>query len=119
MVKKINKAAENCFFETGKYVLLPRSFETLNEVVDILKKDTTVRLNIEGYTDNVGKPRDNQMLSENRAISVLKYLELKGISADRLHAKGFGEFMPVADNSTSRGRAKNRRVEIKLIIVSL
>jgi OOP family OmpA-OmpF porin len=112
-IKKIKKAAENCFFETGKYTLLPKSFASLNEVVVLLKNDSTILLNIEGYTDNVGKPKDNQILSENRARSVMIYLISNGVSAPRLHAQGFGQSNPVADNKSAKGRAKNRRVEIK------
>jgi OmpA-OmpF porin, OOP family len=116
IAKKIKIAAENCFFETGKYSLLPKSFKSLNEVVNILKSDTSLKLNIEGYTDNQGNSKSNQLLSENRAKSVMNYLLMKGIATQRLSFAGFGETNPVADNSTPEGRAKNRRVEIKIRI---
>jgi outer membrane protein OmpA-like peptidoglycan-associated protein len=114
VVKRINLAAKNCFFETGKYRLLPKSYKALNEVVLILKSDTALTLLIEGHTDNIGKEHENQLLSENRAKSVLNYLVDKGVQIRRLHSEGFGQSKPVSTNSTSEGRSRNRRVEMKL-----
>jgi OOP family OmpA-OmpF porin len=111
---KISNAAENCLFETGKYKLLPKSFETLNVVAQILQADSSLFLKIRGYTDNVGNSKTNQILSENRAKSVISYLILKGISTHRLTAEGFGQLKPIDSNSTPLGRAKNRRVEIEV-----
>jgi outer membrane protein OmpA-like peptidoglycan-associated protein len=74
----------------------------------------TVRIEIGGHTDNVGKPADNLALSNNRAKAVVRYLISKGIAASRMTAKGYGETKPIADNSSEEGRAKNRRTELKV-----
>jgi outer membrane protein OmpA-like peptidoglycan-associated protein len=107
-------AAENIYFETGSAKLLAKSFTSLNKVVTILTTDPNLKLNISGHTDNTGKADKNQILSENRAKSVVDYLVKKGIDASRLSSAGFGQDQPVADNKTVAGRAKNRRVELKL-----
>ncbi len=71
-------------------------------------------MDIDGHTDNVGSDALNQTLSENRAASVKAYLASKGVDESRLLSTGYGEKQPVADNKTAAGRAKNRRVELKL-----
>jgi outer membrane protein OmpA-like peptidoglycan-associated protein len=73
-----------------------------------------IKVSIEGHTDSTGKAETNQKLSEKRAGSVKTYLVSKGISADRLVTSGHGSEMPIEDNKTAAGRAKNRRVEFKL-----
>jgi OOP family OmpA-OmpF porin len=113
VIDKINYAAKNIFFATGSAKLLPKSFKSLNEVVKILSDDQTLKLDIDGHTDSQGKPDKNQTLSENRANAVKAYLTGKGVDASRLFAAGHGQDMPVADNKTAAGRAKNRRVEMK------
>ncbi len=113
VIDKINYAAKNIFFATGSAKLLPKSFKSLNEVVKILSGDQTLKLDIDGHTDTQGKPDKNQTLSENRANSVKTYLTGKGVDASRLFAAGHGQDIPVADNKTAAGRAKNRRVEMK------
>lgn len=114
LVEQFNKAARNVFFKTGSYELLPASFKALDEVLELLKKHSALRLTIEGHTDNVGKPDANQLLSEQRAAAVSAYLRSKGVDPARLQAIGFGADQPKTDNNTSRGRATNRRVEFKL-----
>ena len=81
----------------------------------MLKDNPTVKIEISGHTDNVGKPADNLALSNSRAKSVVNYLISKGIAAQRLVAKGYGETKPMADNKTEEGKAKNRRTELKVI----
>ena len=105
----------NLFFETAKFNIKPESEIELNKVVQLLQENPTVKIQIEGHTDNVGKTIDNQKLSEARARSTVSYLIQKGIRADRLIAKGFGATKPVADNKTEEGRAQNRRTELKVI----
>jgi len=73
-----------------------------------------LKLGIHGHTDNVGKPDKNKVLSENRAAAVKKYLVTKGVDESRITSVGHGQDEPVADNKTAGGRAKNRRVELKI-----
>jgi len=105
----------NIFFETKKFDLDPKSQAELDKVIQLLNDNPTIRIEISGHTDNVGKPADNITLSNNRARSVVSYLFSKGIAAQRLVAKGYGETKPVADNKTEDGRAMNRRTELKVI----
>ncbi len=99
-------------FNTGKADILPDSESTLNEIVKLMQQEGSLRLRIEGHTDNQGNATANQALSEKRAQAVVAWLTGHGVSAARLTAKGFGQTKPVADNSTEDGRAKNRRVEL-------
>lgn len=105
----------NLFFETAKYDIKPESEVELNKVVQFLQDNPTVKIQLEGHTDNVGSPTDNQKLSQARAYAVVNYLVLKGIKGTRLVAKGFGTTKPVADNSTETGRAQNRRTELRVV----
>ena len=75
----------------------------------------TLKVSIEGHTDNAGNPADNQKLSEERANAVLLYLVTQGVEKNRLVAKGFGATKPIADNSTETNMAKNRRTEFVII----
>lgn len=113
VIDKINVAAKNIFFATGSAKLLPKSFKSLNEVVKILNDNPSYKLDIDGYTDNTGKPDKNQLLSENRAKAVVTYLKSKGIDESKLIAAGYGQDKPLVDNKTAAGRSKNRRVEMK------
>ncbi len=75
-------------------------------------------IDVYGHTDSTGSDAYNQTLSESRARTVADYLAMRGVSEARIRSKGFGETMPVADNAAEEGRAKNRRVEIKIVPVS-
>jgi outer membrane protein OmpA-like peptidoglycan-associated protein len=113
--KRIDVAAKNVFFATGSSKLLAKSFKSLDEVAKILNEDPNLKLDVEGHTDNTGKPDKNQTLSEQRAQSVVDYLTTKGgVDPTRLVSAGFGQDQPVADNKTAAGRAQNRRVDLKL-----
>jgi OmpA-OmpF porin, OOP family len=115
IVKKVQFAAKNIFFATGSSKLLPTSSKSLLAVAKILKDDANLKLDIEGHTDNKGTPAKNQVLSENRAKSVLEFLKTKGgIDESRMTAAGYGDTKPIADNKTVKGRSLNRRVELKL-----
>ncbi|MCW3074429.1 MAG: flagellar motor protein MotB [Flaviaesturariibacter sp.] len=105
----------NIFFDVKKYEIKPESGAELDRVAQFLKDNPTVRLQIEGHTDNVGSAVDNQKLSEQRARSVVNYLIYKGIKDTRLVPKGFGATQAIADNKTEEGRAQNRRTEAKVI----
>ena len=102
-------------FEVNSDVLKPESRQVLDEAVAILQPRTSVRLEIQGHTDNTGNSAYNMKLSDKRAAAVKAYLVSKGIAADRLEAKGYGDTMPVADNSTAEGRNANRRIEFKVL----
>ncbi|HJW29725.1 MAG TPA: thrombospondin type 3 repeat-containing protein [Saprospiraceae bacterium] len=101
-------------FELGKATLKPESFSVLNQILNIMKKYPDYKLSIEGHTDNTGSADVNQKLSESRAKACYDYLAQKGIPANRLAYKGFGQTRPIADNSTYSGRTLNRRVEFNL-----
>jgi outer membrane protein OmpA-like peptidoglycan-associated protein len=103
------------FFETGQYALLPESEYELGKVVELLRQNPRLKVEIGGHTDNVGKPADNQRLSEQRAKAVRDYLISKGIAESSLTYKGYGESKPVASNDSEQGRAQNRRTEMKII----
>ena len=111
--EQLNRAATQIFFATGSYKLLPKSFPALNEVVKLLQNNPGLQMHIEGHTDNTGTPEKNQVLSENRAKAVMNYLQKSGIPSSRLQATGYGQQRPVDENSTSTGRAANRRVVLQ------
>jgi len=114
IIEKVNYAAKKIFFATKSDVIVTASYSALDQVVAVLKANTTLKLFIEGHSDNVGTPAFNLTLSQKRADAVRNYLIKKGIDASRLQAKGYGMERPVADNSTEAGKAANRRVELKL-----
>ena len=81
----------------------------LDQLIEFLTENPLICIQIQGHTDNIGNDAENMKLSENRARSVYNYLVLKGISAKRLTYHGYGKTMPVAENDSEEGRAKNRR----------
>jgi OOP family OmpA-OmpF porin len=105
----------NVFFDSGKSSLKPESSKELNELTEYMQLKKTMVIEIAGHTDNVGNKDANQKLSEDRANAVRNYLIKKGISADRIVAKGYGDTQPVADNTTEEGKHKNRRTEVRTI----
>ncbi len=113
--KGANIVLKNIFFETNKYNLRPESMAELNKVVALLNDNPNLKIQIDGHTDNVGQPKDNLLLSENRAKAVVGYLLNKGIGQQRLSYKGFGASKPVADNATEKGKSLNRRTELSVI----
>jgi len=110
--KECHVALYGVLFDFNKSTLQPASDPVLQQILSLLKKDTTLQLEIQGHTDNVGNDAYNQTLSEARAHTVVTWLTQHGIAAARLSAKGYGKTRPVADNGTDVGRSKNRRVEI-------
>ncbi|MFZ9395817.1 MAG: OmpA family protein [Erythrobacter sp.] len=102
-------------FDVGSATLKPAFRDTLNGVADSLIKYPNSIVDVYGHTDSTGSDAFNQSLSERRAQTVANYLTSRGVSQARLRWQGFGETMPVADNTTEEGRARNRRVEIKII----
>lgn len=102
-------------FDVGSATLKPAFRDTLNGVADSLIKYPNSIIDVYGHTDSTGSDAFNQTLSERRAQTVANYLTSRGVSQARLRWQGFGETMPVADNTTEEGRSRNRRVEIKII----
>jgi outer membrane protein OmpA-like peptidoglycan-associated protein len=106
--------ASDYLFDFDKSVIKKQYYGKLDEIAATIKKDPKLKVEVQGHTDSVGSDKYNMGLSKRRANAVRDYLIKKGgISADRLTAVGFGESKPVAPNTTSEGRAKNRRVELQ------
>ncbi len=104
----------NLFFNTNESVILPYSIPELKRVAGILKSQG-LKVEIRGHTDNVGDAAKNQVLSENRAKAVKEFLVKEGYDDALLTTKGYGATKPIADNNTDAGRAKNRRVELRIV----
>ncbi len=100
---------DDIFFATNKYYLSKDAQRIIDKFYIFLSENPGIEIEIQGHTDNVGQDDANLILSDNRAKSVYSYLIEKGISASRMTAKGYGETVPVGDNATYSGRAKNRR----------
>ncbi len=113
--KALNTKLQAINFKSGSAQLLASSYAALDYVVQFLKDFETLRYEIQGHTDSQGSDDYNLILSAARAGTVRSYLVSKGVPEDRVLAIGYGETMPVADNATGRGRAKNRRVEFKIV----
>lgn len=105
----------NILFNTGNATLRAESFSELNKLVNLLRENPAVRIEVSGHTDNVGSATVNKRLSRSRALSVKNYLISQGISGDRVNFEGYGFDRPIAPNETSDGRAANRRVEIEVL----
>ncbi len=115
LTTKASVILKNIFFDTNESKLKPSSLSELDKVVQLMNENPNLKIQINGYTDDVGKPNDNLALSTARAVSVINYLLQKGIQKERLTFKGFGETNPIADNKTEEGKAKNRRTELSVI----
>jgi len=113
---KLERAVKLVQFESGKAVLLQKSYTVLDEVVAVMKQYPEYSLNIDGHTDNQGDDKMNLQLSERRAKTCLDYLVSKGAAASRIAATGYGETRPISDNGTAAGRDKNRRVQFELYV---
>ena len=118
-LKKIRKGNEtvlkNIFFESGSSKLKESSLIELNRIVELMNTISTLKIAIDGYTDNTGSAAVNIQLSLDRAKSVMQYLVSKGISDSRLQTNGYGMYNPVDTNNTPEGRALNRRIEMKVM----
>lgn len=109
---KVRVRLNNIFFDFDRYELRPESFLELDRWVKLLADNPDMEVRIHGHADSTGPELYNKVLSENRAQAVVIYLTDKGISRQRIKARGFGENRPVATNETEEGRQENRRVEI-------
>lgn len=111
----LNEYAKTILFDTGKSTIKAQSATVLDQIVGVLNEYSNSKFTIEGHTDSTGSLATNNRLSQERADAVRVYLVDKGISPDRLTAKGFGPSNPIASNKNAKGRALNRRVEINLV----
>jgi outer membrane protein OmpA-like peptidoglycan-associated protein len=108
-----NYILKNVLFESGKTSLKPESFPALDELFSTLQAASGSRIEIGGHTDSRGRDSINLRISQQRADIIKSYLVKKGISADRITARGFGASEPVATNETEEGRQANRRTEVR------
>lgn len=106
---------KNIYFDFDKTTLKSESFVELNKVVDFLKQNPSVSIEISGHTDSKGSDTYNQNLSQGRSQAVVDYLISQGIDSSRLEAHGYGESKPIDSNETEDGRANNRRVEFTVL----
>jgi OmpA-OmpF porin, OOP family len=102
-------------FEQGKAVINPKSFQELDELVAMMKDSPKVEIQLEGHTDNKGNPQANLKLSQSRVDAVKKYITARGINKNRVKTKAFGGSQPIAKEDTEEARAKNRRVEMRVL----
>jgi OOP family OmpA-OmpF porin len=101
------------YFDTDKSNIEPQYYPILDEVVTVLERNPSLKLEIQGHTDNRGSAKYNEDLSEARAKAVMNYLIDQGIERDRLSAEGYGLTKPAYPNTSPENRAKNRRVELE------
>jgi outer membrane protein OmpA-like peptidoglycan-associated protein len=113
--KDVDIVLNNIFFDSGKADLRPESFSELDKLQKLLSQNSTLKVEISGHTDNVGKDTDNQALSQKRAAAVVEYLVTKGVNADNIKAIGYGETKPILSNDTEENRQLNRRIEMKIL----
>ena len=106
---------EGVYFDNDSAKLRSASVATLDKAVATLNRRATIKVEVAAHTDSSGSDSYNLALSERRAASVKDYLVAHGIDATRLTSKGYGETQPVASNATKEGRAKNRRVELRVM----
>ena len=101
-------------FDVDRASIKPRFYRTLNAVATVLNGFPETDVIVTGHTDSTGSAAYNQRLSERRALAVARYLQAQGVNPARIRAQGMGESMPIASNATEEGRARNRRVEIRI-----
>ncbi|HVJ21074.1 MAG TPA: OmpA family protein [Polyangiaceae bacterium] len=114
-VKAFTGVIQGIEFDRGKATIRKTSVRTLSKAVEVLKKFPTVRVEISGHTSSEGNEEFNQKLSEDRAASVKAWIVDHGVEQDRIQTRGAGSSEPLADNKTAAGKAKNRRIEFKLL----
>lgn len=115
LVEKKYTMQDALLFDFGKADLRPEAEPALEKLALVLQKNPTLHFEISGHTDNVGNEESNQLLSEQRALTVYKALIDKKVAPEQLAWKGFGKTQPVASNDTEEGRQKNRRVECRVL----
>lgn len=105
----------NIYYNTNSAQIKEESKLILQSFAEYMAENPNMKIEIQGHTDNVGNPKDNEALSTNRAFSIKELLEANKIDGSRITAKGYGQSKPVADNKTEEGRAKNRRTEFLIL----
>ena len=110
-----NIVLDHLIFEQGKAVINPQSFPSLDEVVAMLKDNPKMVIELEGHTDNQGNAKMNMELSKDRVENVKRYLVTKGIEKSRVETKAYGGTKPILNANTPEARAKNRRVEMRIL----
>ena len=114
-INALDGYAKTILFNTGKASFQKQTLPVLVSIVAILKENPTAKFTISGHTDSVGNAASNLKLSNGRAAAVKNYLVSNGVAADRLTSNGFGDTQPIDNNTTSKGKANNRRVEVKYV----
>ena len=114
-IKKMNENFKSILFNKGTPDLKSESFPLLKSIVAVLKEFPTAKFRLEGHADSEGTDELNIALSQQRAASVRNFLIENGVAADRLTSEGYGESKPIDTNNNEKGKAKNRRVEVKLV----
>jgi len=119
LAKDANLTLKDIYFESNSSDLFESSFEELDRVIKLMKSYPTMKIEIAAHTDDIGAAAYNVRLSKQRANSVISYITSNGIEEDRLISQGYGESKPVVPNDSEENRAKNRRVELKILDIQL
>ena len=115
MEGKVSIILENIFFDTNKYELKPESYPELRRLAKFVSENPGAMLEISGHTDNSGQLESNKTLSQRRADSVRQFLIENGCGEDQIRATGYGPDKPIDSNATEKGKARNRRVEFRIM----
>ncbi|MCK6530099.1 OmpA family protein [Myxococcota bacterium] len=115
VIRRFSGVIEGVWFENNSTDFTAASFPMLNSAAETLRSYPSLRVEVQGHASADGNDEYNRDLSQRRAEAVMRYMANLGVAADRLIAVGYGEDSPIADNSTPAGRAKNRRVEFRVI----
>lgn len=106
---------KDLIFAQGQSEIDPKSYAGLDEMVQMMTENTKIEIQLEGHTDNVGSPKANLLLSQDRVDAVKKYMVAKGINKSRIQTKAFGGTQPLGNEKTPTERMKNRRVEMRIL----
>ena len=115
LTKNTKMTFNNITFETNSAELNAESFKELNRLIEFMKLNDNVRIELSAHTDDVGPDWYNMILSQKRAQVAVKYLKEKGVKESAIVAKGYGELHPIVPNNSDANRAQNRRIEVKII----